>query len=433
MERNVHDIEQRFEALMRKLHGEVVTSRTGKPRDYSNVISDRNRQFILCFLKVARARVPSLTRVLFYGNDLWTLAKIMRTHMDDASFEDLTKEDVDMLVGVMKTYRMDNGMPYSEATVHGMLVALKKSIQWSRGYSWQSKKYPPEVEEIKLNLKKTSRIQPEQLLTREEVESLASAARNIRDIALIHTLYESATRISEFLLTRLKDVTFDDYGAVLFVPHGKTGRRKVRLVTSATILAQWIRAHPDKDNPDAWLWTDTKMKDGLAHNRLRYGAVREQLKRLASRANVKKRVNPHAFRHSRMTELANQITEPQQCSYAGWVIGSNMPRIYVHMSMRDVDDAILKANGIKKPDAVQHVQKKCARCEAVNQAVAKLCHRCMLPLDDKTAMEVGERKRGMLTPEMEWALLKLLQKEDVREILKETLSQKDVGLAKRSI
>jgi len=32
--------------------------------------------------------------------------------------------------------------------------------------------------------------------------------------------------------------------------------------------------------------------------------------------------------------------------YFGWVQGSGMPSVYVHLSGRNVDDAILKANGI---------------------------------------------------------------------------------------
>jgi integrase/recombinase XerD len=33
-------------------------------------------------------------------------------------------------------------------------------------------------------------------------------------------------------------------------------------------------------------------------------------------------------------------------AYFGWIQGSDMPSIYVHLSGRDIDDAILKANGI---------------------------------------------------------------------------------------
>jgi len=48
--------------------------------------------------------------------------------------------------------------------------------------------------------------------------------------------------------------------------------------------------------------------------------------------------------------MANYLTEAQMNLYFGWVQGSDMPSVYVHLSGRDVDDAILKANGIITED-----------------------------------------------------------------------------------
>lgn len=45
--------------------------------------------------------------------------------------------------------------------------------------------------------------------------------------------------------------------------------------------------------------------------------------------------------------------------YFGWVQGSGMPSIYVHLSGRDIDDAILKANGVtEKGTAVVNIQQE---------------------------------------------------------------------------
>jgi len=46
--------------------------------------------------------------------------------------------------------------------------------------------------------------------------------------------------------------------------------------------------------------------------------------------------------------MANYLTEAQMNAYFGWVQGSDMPSIYVHLSGRDIDDAILKANGVRE-------------------------------------------------------------------------------------
>lgn len=45
----------------------------------------------------------------------------------------------------------------------------------------------------------------------------------------------------------IKNVTFDQYGAVVLVS-GKTGARRVRVIFAASYLAAWLDVHPQKRN-----------------------------------------------------------------------------------------------------------------------------------------------------------------------------------------
>jgi ribosomal protein S27AE len=79
--------------------------------------------------------------------------------------------------------------------------------------------------------------------------------------------------------------------------------------------------------------------------------------------------------------------------YLGWVQGSNMAAIYVHLSGRDVDDALLKMHGIvtdEKKD-VQMSPKKCPRCSVMNSPTTKFCSKCGLALNIKAALEIEEK------------------------------------------
>ena len=58
-----------------------------------------------------------------------------------------------------------------------------------------------------------------------------------RDKALVMTLYVSGCGVGEILSLRVKHVTFDEFGAVLMVA-GKTGERRVRVVSSASETAR---------------------------------------------------------------------------------------------------------------------------------------------------------------------------------------------------
>jgi integrase/recombinase XerD len=57
--------------------------------------------------------------------------------------------------------------------------------------------------------------------------------------------------------------------------------------------------------------------------------------------------------------MANYLTEAQMNVYFGWTQGSDMPGVYVHLSGRDIDDAVLNANGIVQKDvSTPNVQKE---------------------------------------------------------------------------
>jgi site-specific recombinase XerD len=118
----------------------------------------------------------------------------------------------------------------------------------------------------------------------------------------------------------------------------------VRIVASAPLLSVRLNNHPFRENPDSPLWLVVSAKN---HNEaLGYASAAIQLKKIALRSGVKKRVNPHAFRHARATFLANNLTEAQMKEYFGWVQSSDKASVYVHLSGSDADDAILKLQGL---------------------------------------------------------------------------------------
>ncbi len=122
--------------------------------------------------------------------------------------------------------------------------------------------------------------------------------------------------------------------------------------------------------------------------------MRLQLHKIARRAGLKKPVNPHNFRHSRATYLAQFLTEAQMKEYFGWVRDSDMAARYVHLSGKQMDDAILKLYGLKKEEKKEDILKplKCPRCGHVNDVTFEYCEKCWLPLKPSAQYEVDEIK-----------------------------------------
>ena len=70
--------------------------------------------------------------------------------------------------------------------------------------------------------------------------------------------------------------------------------------------------HPLKDNPNAPLWiknTSREQQEKGAFQAMSYGAVRKILSKAFLSAGVKKRFNPHNFRHSSVTKDAKYMSD----------------------------------------------------------------------------------------------------------------------------
>lgn len=135
--------------------------------------------------------------------------------------------------------------------------------------------------------------------------------------------------------------------------------------------------HPEGYNPDAHLWITFDSKTD-ALKPLQYAAIRTKLQRIAKKAGINKRIHPHLFRNSRCTYMANYLTEAQMNVYFGWTQGSDMPGVYVHLSGRDINDAILKANrvfGKETPNLTQNIETPKVDLSSIIEAKVKKLER----------------------------------------------------------
>ena len=92
-----------------------------------------------------------------------------------------------------------------------------------------------------------------EIFTRQEILKMIDAAMHPMDRALIAALYETGCRIGEMASLQIKNVHFDNYGAIIIV-NGKTGMRRIRTIFSAPYLSSWLEIHPKKSDPNAPFW-----------------------------------------------------------------------------------------------------------------------------------------------------------------------------------
>jgi site-specific recombinase XerD len=146
---------------------------------------------------------------------------------------------------------------------------------------------------------------PAEPLTGDEVRALLAACggdrlTDVRNHALLVTLWRAGLRCSEALSLRPVDVDFER--GTIRVLHGKG--RKARTVgiddTALAVLAVWIERRPLPAAADGALFCTTAGTPMCT----RY--VRAMVARLAVKAGIRHRVHPHAMRHTHAVELSRE-------------------------------------------------------------------------------------------------------------------------------
>ena len=367
------------------------------------LISETNRKALFNFHSYCLADGISPGKLYRYLDDI-----LMLNRWVNKDFKRFTRKDMEQVM-----IKLDQ-TNYAEWTKYSFKTSLRRFFRWLGGKD----ELPEHVRWIKLRMKNCNHKLPEELITEEEVKKMILAAGKPRDRALISSLYESGCRISEILTIRMKNVNFDRYGSVITVS-GKTGSRRVRLVFSVNYLQDWINKHPFHDNPEAFVWNK-----GMSEEILTYGRARDLLADLGKKAGVKKRVNPHNFRHSRASFLANHLTESQLKEVFGWTQASRMASVYVHLSGKNTDSAILKVYGKVIDEEVKGgvlVPLECPRCKTENETTNKFCKLCGIPLDEKSQRELISKESQQI--EANKLMNVLLKDKDIVNVLMEKLKE----------
>jgi integrase/recombinase XerD len=334
---------------------------------------DRNREIIEAFIKT----LPSLSARRIYKYRI-RLGKISRDF--GKPFDKVSTDDLRAYVN-----KVNESADYTDSTKADYRNFLKKFFGWIDGkesVSW-----------IRLGTVKAT-VGVDDILTDAELEMMRGACDNLRDKALVETAYETAFRPHELLSLKKSSIAFDDYGATVYIEKGKTGARRVRVVNAAPLLAEWTANHPLKER-DGPLWID--LSANTRYKSLGWIGLSRLVRRIAGKAGISKRVNPYIFRHTRLTYLAQVLTEAQLCEFAGWEIGSDMSRKYVHLSGRDVDEALLRAYGLIKPKEAKEIKipKKCVRCGTLNPSDSETCQKCGLAVSIEAAIKRDEDLRDL--------------------------------------
>lgn len=409
--KDAYDWKRRLEMETHRLSGEFTRKEGIK-------VSAADRKIILEFIDECKAEGLSKPRIVNYMRILRLSKKFL-----PQEFTKATKQDMKQAIAKLETSDL------KEWTKQSYKITFKKFFRWlyneKLGAKLKRKEYPEIVEWINTTMKNGMSRLPEDILTESDIKVLLESCQNIRDKAIVALLWDSGCRVGEILNLQIKHLTFDKYGAQIIV-YGKTGSRRVRLIPSVPYLATLKENHPDKNDPEAFLFIGLGTRN--KGKRISYTTLDTMLRKLHVRAGVKKRCNAHSFRHARATYFASRVKESVMKESFGWTQKSQMVGIYTHLSGRDVDKEIRKAQGMadeeEKSEESKLKPKKCVRCGYENAATSKFCSQCCLILDEKIAMElekkedVGRKVWDKVTAKGNFSISRDLVKEVLKDMIK---------------
>ena len=334
-----------------------------------SVLDEEDKNDVLKFVEIMQEKDQSILTITRCISIIIQIRKQI-----DKPLSKVAKDDIKLIFQWMDNKR------YKVETLEKYRAVLKKFYKMVYG---NNEYYPDCVKWFSVNVGKDKksterRLDIAEYLEEEEISILIENTPTLQKKAFLACLYESGSRPEEYLRLTNLDCRFDTNGAILIL-RGKTGERRVRIVSFAKLLQQWLEVHPLKHQKQYSLW----ISQATNYNNQPLGLRGAQ--KIIEEALVKAKLDKHKrlylLRHSRATHLCKWFTEAQMCVFFGWTQGTKVVRRYIHLSGKDLDNTLIsigEGKQVKQEESYLLKTIKCNRCTETISPLQQFCGRCGL-------------------------------------------------------
>ena len=165
------------------------------------------------------------------------------------------------------------------------------------------------------------------VLTREEVESILSATKNLKHRAILMTIYSAGLRIGE--VTRLKASDIDSGRMMIRVNEGKGLKDRYTLLGERNL--EMLRRYWKAYRPLEWLFPGRNASDPVS-----ISAIQRVFKTSLEKAGIRKKASVHTLRHCFATHLLESGTD---LYYIQRLLGhksAGTTSVYLHITGKDI-------------------------------------------------------------------------------------------------
>lgn len=239
------------------------------------------------------------------------------------------------------THLMDSPGRNGVLSKHSVHTYLRSVNQWAR---WAAAEGEEVADGARAQLPRLPRALPD-VLSWAEIASLEAAASTERDRLIVRLLADTGMRVGELVGLRLKDLVKRDRGSFLRVT-GKGGRdREVPLVPRLAIrLERFTQKTRPKDTRSDRVFLGLRRSATTGqYEPLTVSGVEQLIRELAERCGMSKRVHPHLFRHSFITNAISQGMDSVLVSrIVGHVNLDMIQHVYAHLDSAATYEAMVR-------------------------------------------------------------------------------------------
>lgn len=347
-------------------HSQHSYERALKTLEADKKITPENKRLILTFLHDCETgkTIKNKSRKKIGPkrcNRLLDMLKFVSNAIDKR-FDKLTQDELEKFILDFEKdcFNKKNKKKFSTGTKHYYKIGFRKFGKWMKGKG---------LNDLDFSFMETYEEMKEvPALTRDEIERMISKTSITRDKALVMILFDSGARIEEFLNIRLKHLTKKEDYYMVRIEFSKTKPRTISIPMCTKLLEEWLREHPEKNNPEAQLFP------------MSYDHVRLTIKRLAMKA-LNKHVPIHHLRHSSATYYCHKLKPYQLCYRYGWSMASKQPARYIDREGINENETaeLVKGDEIGKVRKEnQEIREDLTRLKEENQNIWKLVEKLNL-------------------------------------------------------
>ncbi|MFB6198800.1 MAG: tyrosine-type recombinase/integrase [Halobacteriaceae archaeon] len=295
-------------------------------------------------------------------------------------FLELTNAEIDdLMVALLKgSAGIGPSKGYTNGTAAQFESALKAFYRYHDDHEVDPEAIPVETQ-------KPSKVDERDLWELDEIKEMLSVINSKHNEALFELLAYTGQRVRVIQTLRVKDVDPDK---------GETGRYYVNeeveglknregrgpLLGAQGAVRRSLQVHPTGEPNDALITCPPDRTGGATPGeRITQTTIRQVLKRIADKADVKKAVHPHMFRHY-FTTVAKRdfgMDDAYIKRLRGDAPGSNvMETTYSHLSDEDASGHAESQFTGEVPETALTPAAPCSVCGEMLQAGDKACSNC---------------------------------------------------------